>query len=62
MYVDDVLMLHTRNCNIRKVWALWYGEKYDYTDFGTDIGEFISIHVVQGPGYVTIDSERYIEI
>ena len=61
VYVDDVLSLHTRNCNIRKVWALWYGEKYDYTDFGTDIGEFISIHVVQGPGYVTIDSERYIE-
>ena len=60
VYVDDLLFAHTRNSDIRDVFAAAFSKDFMWKDFGTDLREFLSMRIVQYPGKITLDMERYI--
>ena len=60
LYVDDFLTAHTAGSDIREEFAQAYSTHFKWTDFGTDLGEFLSIRILQQDGIISIDSERYI--
>ena len=60
LYVDDFLAAHTRGSDIRDEFAEAYTKRFLWTDYGTELGEFLSINICQTEGGITIDSERYI--
>ena len=60
MYVDDFLATHTRGSDIRDQFAKAYSERFAWRDYGTEVGEFLSMNINQSKEGITIDSERYI--
>ena len=64
VYVDDLLMFHTSTSGgdrLRGQFAKWYTKNYEWTDFGIHFNDYLAIRIVQGPGFIAIDSEQYID-
>ena len=59
-YVDDILTFTTKGSTLRKEFAADFSKDFEWTDFGTDLHEFLSVNIEQKPGEVTLDMERYI--
>ncbi|MGB0243952.1 MAG: reverse transcriptase domain-containing protein [Candidatus Nanopelagicales bacterium] len=60
-YVDDILAFSTRGGNLRDAWAAEFFAEFDVTDFGTDLHDFISIHIDQNEGFTTLDQTKFID-
>ena len=61
VYVDDILTYSPKGSRLRKEWAAKFSETFDWTDFGKDLHEFLSVQVTQSPDSVEIGMQRYIE-
>jgi len=61
VYVDDILDFSPRGSNLRAAWATTFGTRFAWTDFGTDLHDFLSVHVRQSPGCVELDMDKYIQ-
>eukprot|EP00965_Chrysotila_dentata_P255058 6212087-Pleurochrysis_carterae.AAC.1 len=45
--------------SMRDEWAKDFSSHFRWTDFSTNLQEFVSIRLRQSPGVVRLDSERY---
>ena len=61
VYVDDILDFSPRGSTLRTAWASTFGTRFAWTDFGTDLHDFLSVHVRQSPGCVELDMDKYIQ-
>jgi hypothetical protein len=60
VYVDDIVTFHTRGSTLRDEFAKAYGDRFEWTDFGTDLEEFLSVRITQSGSTVKLDMSRYI--
>jgi hypothetical protein len=60
VYVDDIVTFHTRGSTLRDEFVESYGGRFDWTDFGTDLEEFLSVRITQSGSTVKLDMSRYI--
>ena len=60
MYVDDVLMFTTEGSGLYSEFEQAFSKDFEWTPFGTDLHDFVSIRIRQSPGVVTLDMEGYI--
>ena len=60
VYVDDIVTLHSMGSSLRDEFAGKFGDEFVWTDYGTDLQEFLSMRIIQTSNTVSIDMERYI--
>ena len=60
VYVDDLLMFETKDSGLYDEFAAEFSKTFEWTPFGTDLHDFLSIRIQQSPGKVTLDMEDYI--
>jgi hypothetical protein len=60
VYVDDIITFHTRGSTLRDEFVESYGGRFEWTDFGTDLEEFLSVRITQSGSTVKLDMSRYI--
>ena len=60
IYVDDLLMFETKGSGLYDEFAAEFEKVFEWTPFGTDLHDFLSIRIQQTPGKVTLDMEDYI--
>jgi len=61
LYVDDVITFCPRSSNLYGEWESWFTKTFTWTNYGTDLHEFLSIRIRQVGDTVTLDMERYID-
>ena len=60
VYVDDSLS-KTKHDDLYEWFSEKYDERWDNTDYGTDLGRFLAIGITQTADSVTLDLVKYIE-
>ena len=60
LYVDDVLMFTTEGSDLYPKFEQAFSKDFEWTPFGTNLHDFVSIRIRQSPGVVTLDMEGYI--
>ena len=60
IYDDDLLMFETKGSGLYDEFAAEFEKVFEWTPFGTDLHEFLSIRIQQSSGKVTLDMEDYI--
>ena len=60
VYVDDILTFTTTGSSLYTEWAEAFTQDFDWTDFGTDLHDFLAIRIQQTADTVTLDMEQYI--
>ena len=60
VYVDDFLS-KTKHDDLYEWFAAEYSKRWKWTDYGTDLGRFLSIRITQTADSVTLDLVQYIE-
>ena len=62
VYVDDIIAFHTENSALRAEWAVRFGKTFEWTDFGTDLHDFLSVRITRGEAKsVELDMTAYIK-
>ena len=60
VYVDDIVTVSPRNGRLREVWADLFTTDFQWTDFGSQPHEFLSVRVTQRTGAIVLDMMHYI--
>ena len=60
VYVDDILTFTTEGSDMYDDFEKAFTKDFDWTSFGTDLHDFVSVRIHQKPGEVTLDMEDYI--
>ena len=61
VYVDDIITFSTHGSDMRTSWAKRFGKSFNWTDFGTDLHDFLSVRIRVSKNTVELDMERYIQ-
>jgi hypothetical protein len=61
IYVDDILSFAPPGSQLYEEWEAAFSADHDWVNFGTDLHDFLSVHITQKPGQVTLDMTKYIE-
>ena len=61
VFVDDIVTFSTPAGNLYREWERVFGDRFEWTNFGTELHEFVSVNITQTPERVTLDMERYID-
>jgi hypothetical protein len=60
MYVDDILLFTSKDSALYSQFEVAFSKDFEWTPFGTDLHDFVSVRILQAPGVVTLDMEDYI--
>jgi hypothetical protein len=61
VYVDDIIRFCTWDSKLDDEFAQKFSAVFDWTDFGTDLHDYLAIRMRQTKGTVELDMQKYIE-
>ena len=60
VYVDDIITFSSCD-SMYEEFASAFAKDFEWTDFGTDLHDFLSVRITQTPDSVSLDMQKYIE-